>query len=111
MPGVTCTNAAPPAAEVLAELAAVHAADGFVLHLASAPDEAWLASARGAFLTRGLGLVCILRPPGAPAATLHASFGPGVERPALSARVLEGAAAPQPADPLEPVLLIVKEGP
>lgn len=111
MPGVTCTNAAPPAAEVLAELAAVHAADGFVLHLASAPDDAWLAAARDAFLTRGLGLVCVLRSPGAAGATLHANFGPGVERPVLSARVLEGLDAPPPADPLEPALLIVKEEP
>ncbi|MFO1489880.1 MAG: tetratricopeptide repeat protein [Kiritimatiellia bacterium] len=109
MPGITCTNAALPSVEALADLAGIHAADGFVLHVDTAPPAEWLAAARGLFLARGAGLVCVLRKPGESAATLYTNFGPGLEHPPLNARVVEDLNATPAPEPLDPVLYIVKE--
>lgn len=78
MPGVKWSGAELPDADALADLAVLHVVDGIVLHLAAPPSDAWMARARKAFSSRGVGLLAVVRAAGATSATFHASFGPEI---------------------------------
>ncbi len=76
MPGVKWSGTTLPDAEALADLAVLHVVDGIVLHLADPPSGTWMAGARKAFQSRGVGLLGVVQPVGSDTAKFYATFGP-----------------------------------
>ena len=109
MPGVKWSGTTMPNAEALAKLAVLHAVEGLVLHLEAPPSDAWLAGARDAFQSRGIGLLCVVQVAGTDSATFFATFGPEMIPEPVAAVVAEAGKTAVADSAADAVLLRLKE--